>query len=1122
MDQGICLDPTVIHLSADEVAASNNNFSRSGEGSSSAAEPSAGVARRGSTDAFLIEGQLVIPGAAEGEWTPVSLSNDANPGTSSPPRTPPRAVRTDELTALGLPASPASLRQFLIDNTAETVRHGNHVDFVVGDRLLHVATEEDREACGDDCGAFEGESCVSDHGSLNVSRRRVGANGANGSASGTPPQALAPCAITGEVRTLVGATDPSAVGFGGGLYSPIVNARRLSRGAAEGAEGALDRNSIDRRPLGLVTADDVRVAMEDDRTGGDEASAHTRMKVLGICCSSEEPLIRGVLEKRPGVRSVKVIVPTKTVIVEHAASIATPASLVDALNAAKLQASLSTGGAKTERSSARKGNAEPGKGGFFEDAYSCCFGDPDDDDDVVSRRPPVTVTASCVLLVISLFHYVGGHWHHLRWVALGAVAIGLPKIATKAVASVRNGVVDINALMTVAVCGAVALGEFGEAAAVVALFGISEWLETRAMGRASSAMGAVLALRPEFARRLDDPEQTVPADTIGVGETVLVRPGEKVPLDGFVVGGGSAVDEAALTGESVPVPKSVGSEVFGGTVNQGGVLEVRVTAPAADSAVARLVRMVEEAQAARSNVERAVETFAKHYTPLVIVAALLLATVPYMAGETDAKYAYTACVLLVVACPCALVLSTPVVAVCGLTRAAKRGMLVKGSAHLERLGRLKTVCVDKTGTLTEGRFALADARLATAKGGGEAKPRPALGVGAMLRWACAIESRASHPVASAILAGSGSAIRIAAQQCEVSDFQTLPGEGASANVDGRLVEVGGPALAKRRGWATKDPALASVAARWEAGGATVIWVGVDGEASGALRCEDAIRITAKDAVDRLRAMGAEVVILTGDNAGSARRVAAACDVPESDVKAGLTPAAKMEDVVRRVKCLERTAQTAGAMRARFFGRGTLAMVGDGVNDAPALGAADVGVAMGVAGSAAAMETADVALLTNDLTKIAETIAIGRLCLKKIRENIAFSLIAKGAVLALSLAGITGLWEAVAADVGMAMVVILNGMTVLAGTEDEKQTKEKNHGETLLAMTPKERESAPLTVEMAERGEATAAEASKPAETSSVPVQTPVSALPQTPPASGSQMPEPPLGRLKLGKPKGTC
>jgi len=319
---------------------------------------------------------------------------------------------------------------------------------------------------------------------------------------------------------------------------------------------------------------------------------------------------------------------------------------------------------------------------------------------------------------------------------------------------------------------------------------------------------------------------------------------------------------------------------------------------------------------------------------------------------------------------------------------------------------------------------------------------------------------------------------------------------------------------------TKEPALASIAARWEAEGATVIWVGVDGEASGALRCEDTIRVTAKDAVDRLRAMGVEVVILTGDNAGSARHVAAACDVPESDVMAGLTPTAKMDDVVRRVKRLERTAQTAGAMRARFFGRGTLAMVGDGVNDAPALGAADVGVAMGVAGSAAAMETADVALLTNELTKIAETVAIGRLCLKKIRENIAFSLVAKGAVLALSLAGTTGLWEAVAADVGMAMVVILNGMMVLAGTEDKKQTKETNHGETHLTVTPKQKESAPLPVKMAERGEATAAEASKSAETLSVPLQTPVSAPAQKSSVSGSQMAVPPLGGSKLEETKG--
>ena len=645
---------------------------------------------------------------------------------------------------------------------------------------------------------------------------------------------------------------------------------------------------------------------------------------------------------------------------------------------------------------------------------------------------------------MSLLHYVGGDFEHLRWVALGAVVVGIPPIARKAAGSLRNGVVDINTLMTVAVAGACALQDFGEAAAVVALFGVSEWLEDRAMGRASSAMGAVLALRPEKARRLASPEKEVPVEDIKVGEVVLVKPGDKVPLDGVVVEGSSAVDEAALTGESVPVPKSTGNEVYGGTVNQGGTLEVRVTAPAADSAVARLVRLVEEAQAARSGVERAVETFARHYTPVVVLAALLLATVPYAAGHTGPKYAYMACVLLVVACPCALVLSTPVVAVCGLTRAARRGMLVKGSAHLERLGRLKEICVDKTGTLTEGRFTMTQVKLATPRTEGQ-KPRPALGAGALLRWACALELRASHPVAAAVLAGSGAAVRIAAKQCKVTEFKTLPGEGASARVDGKLVEIGGPALARRRGWGRDDPALAAAAAEWERAGATALWVGVEGDCAGALRCEDALRATAPGAVASLRKRGAEVVMLTGDNQGSALRVAQACDIPRGNVMAGMTPARKMEEVVGRVAKLEAAAGGPKSLRRRFIGRGTLAMVGDGINDAPALGAADVGIAMGVAGSAAAMETADVALLTNDLSRVAEAIAIGHMCLVKIRQNIAFSIVAKGIVLVLSLMGYTGLWEAVVADVGTALVVILNGMTVLSGVKESKEQANEVEG-----------------------------------------------------------------------------
>ena len=450
----------------------------------------------------------------------------------------------------------------------------------------------------------------------------------------------------------------------------------------------------------MTSPEAIVLAVDSEHLGGAEPSTHTRLKVQGICCPSEVPLIHSILDKKPGLREVKVIVPTKTVLVEHAAKAAPADSIVDALNAARLQASLASAGG--------------GSSADASDLGRCCG---------AGSTPLLAILLACAFLAVSLLHYVGGDFEHLRWVALGAVVVGIPRSRAKP-PSPPQRVVDINTLMTVAVAGACALQDFGEAAAVVALFGVSEWLEDRAMGRASSAMGAVLALRPEKARRLASPEKEVPVEDIKVGEVVLVKPGDKVPLDGVVVEGSSAVDEAALTGESVPVPKSTGNEVYGGTVNQGGTLEVRVTAPAADSAVARLVRLVEEAQAARSGVERAVETFARHYTPVVVLAALLLATVPYAAGHTGPKYAYMACVLLVVACPCALVLSTPVVAVCGLTRAARRGMLVKGSAHLERLGRLKEICVDKTGTLTEGRFTMTQVSGHPEDRGSETQTRP--------------------------------------------------------------------------------------------------------------------------------------------------------------------------------------------------------------------------------------------------------------------------------------------------------------------------------------------------------------------------------------------------------------
>ena len=976
-DQGICVDPTALRLRS---------------GASSQGQGQGGGVR----EAFLIEGQLVVR-APDGGWQTAVVPVD----TSRPVRERGVALSDAQVTALGLPTEADEARIFFLRNQVDAVRHGDHFDFIVNGRLIHVVDDAVTD-CGGDCGGAPGHNrgaSLVDHGGLDLIRQRVGTGPQTASTSGQKTE------------------------FGGGRYMPLA---RNTPDKSTHSEGQLDH----KRAL----ADAVLL----EHAGGAEPSTHTRLKVNGICCPSEVPLIHSILDKKPGIRSVKVIVPTKTVLVEHASNTISASQIVDALNAARLHASL----ARQKFAPTAHTAVDIGEDGVPTSVA------PYEKKSAWSRvvtatkntfppgsLPPLTTQIACVCLAISLLSALHKSLRDTKYVAIVGIIVGLPSIAAKAFGSLRNYVVDINTLMTLSVLGACGLGYYGEGAAVVALFGVSEWLEERAMGEASVAMGAVLALRPQSARRLSSPETEVPVEDITVGETVLVRPGDQIPVDGVVTVGTSAVNEAALTGESVPVSKTPGALVFGGTTNQAGALEIRVTAISNDSAVSRLVRLVEEAQAARSNSERAVETFAKHYTPVVVLVAFLIATTPYIFANAEGpRYVYLACVLLVVACPCALVLSTPVVSVCGLTKAARRGMLIKGSAHLENLGKCAVVCVDKTGTLTEGRFALTEVLLASPvfiEGG---VPRPALSAGALLRWACALETRASHPVAQAVLAGSGAAVRVAAKQCAVSDFSILPGEGAVATVDGRQIEVGGPALAKRRGWRAGDKALAKAVDSWEKGGATAVWVGVDGAVAGALRCEDSLRLTSPAATARLRGMGVEVVMLTGDNEGSALRVAALCGIAQRDTHYGMTPEQKMRFVASEVESLDKAwrADTSrfGKLRRRFVPRRALAMVGDGINDAPALGAADIGVAMGVAGAAAAMETADVALLTNDLQRLAETIELGRECVSKIRQNIAFSVIAKTLVLALSLAGVTGLAVAVVADVGTALVVILNGMTVL--------------------------------------------------------------------------------------------
>ncbi|BDA49356.1 Cadmium/zinc-transporting ATPase HMA2 [Coccomyxa sp. Obi] len=566
-------------------------------------------------------------------------------------------------------------------------------------------------------------------------------------------------------------------------------------------------------------------------------------------------------------------------------------------------------------------------------------------------------------------------------------------------ALLRTQVLDINFLMFLAVAGAVALQDYVEGAAVLVLFGVAQWLEARSTAAARAAIASVLALKPQTAI-LADTGAEVPVDDVAVGTDVLVRPGDKVPLDGSVTAGTSRLDHSMLTGESAPVKCAPGQEVFGGTVNCGdGALTVRTTAAASDTTVARLARLVEEATSRQSPTETYVNRFAKWYTPIVVFACLCLALIPLAARVNDPKWwVYLALQILVTACPCALVLSTPVTMVAALAAAAKQGILIKGGQVLEALAGAKVVTFDKTGTLTEGRC-----RVVMSKALGDADEAR------MLSLAASAERTSSHPVAVAIVgcaAAAGAPVNLPVAACH-----SVPGQGIVAEVDGEEVAVGNARLLAER-VADHDRALvAATEAEWSAQGATVSWVAAGGKLVGVFAVADAPRAEAAEAVSALREANLKVAMLTGDNAGAGQSVAAAARI--EFMHAALLP----EDKLRQVE----------EYRARF---GSVVHIGDGINDAPALAAADVGIAMGANGAAIAVEAADVALFSNDLRCLLPIIRLGSTVRRKIFENITLSVVTKVAVLALAAASKFSLWGAVAVDVGTALLVIANGMTLL--------------------------------------------------------------------------------------------
>ena len=581
---------------------------------------------------------------------------------------------------------------------------------------------------------------------------------------------------------------------------------------------------------------------------------------------------------------------------------------------------------------------------------------------------------------------------------VSSIALGGVHTGRRAIASLRAGILDINVLMVIAVAGAIALGEWTEAASVVFLFALAQLLETRAMDRARGAIRALMDLAPaEAIVRRNGHEQRMPVDDVRVGDTILVGPGEKLPLDGRVVAGDSYVNQAPVTGESLPIEKVAGDDVFAGTINGRGALDVEVTRLRRDSTLARIIHLVERAQAQRAPSQTFVDRFARFYTPAVLAIAVIVALAPPLIfGASWSVWVYRSLVLLVISCPCALVISTPVSIVSALAAAARKGVLIKGGAHLERMASIRCIAFDKTGTLTHGRLHVVDVL-----------PMEGVDRSEVLRLAASLEMRSEHPIGKAIVAYAVSA---GIRPVSVDSFQAIPGRGAEGQFGVHRLVVGSHRLFEERGLcsASMEAALDALTAR----GCGSVMVAAAGTAIGVIGVADEPREAARDAVEMLRKQGIQqVVLLTGDQESAGRALAESLDL--DGYRASLLP----EDKVTAVEELRRR-------------HGALAMIGDGVNDAPALAAADVGIAMGVAGTDAALETADIALMADELLKIPYALRLSRATTRNIRANIAFSIVLKGAFLVLAVAGAATLWMAVAADMGASLVVIANALRLL--------------------------------------------------------------------------------------------
>uniref|UniRef100_A0A803Q7Z1 HMA domain-containing protein n=1 Tax=Cannabis sativa TaxID=3483 RepID=A0A803Q7Z1_CANSA len=688
--------------------------------------------------------------------------------------------------------------------------------------------------------------------------------------------------------------------------------------------------------------------------------------VLGLCCSSEVPLVENILKPLEGVKEVTVVIATRTVIVVHDSLLISQAQIAKALNDARLEASIKLYGEKTMK----------------------------------NKWPSPYAVACGVLLMLSFLKYV---YRPLEWLALGAVAIGILPICLKAVISIRNLRLDINILAILAVIGTVAMRDYIEAATIVFLFTVAEWLESRASHKANAAMSSLMSMVPQKAV-IAETGEVVEADEVKLNTILAVKAGEVIPIDGIVVEGNCEVDEKTLTGESFPVSKQKDSTLWAGTINLNGYVTVKTTALAEDCAVAKMAKLVEEAQNSKSKTQRFIDKCAKFYTPAVLLLSISVAVIPAALRLHNLKNWFRlALVILVSACPCGLILSTPVATFCALTKAATSGLLIKGGDYLEILAGIKIMAFDKTGTITRGEFVVTDFRSLCED----------ISLETLLYWVSSIESKSSHPMAAALI-DHGKSLSVEPKPENVEEFENFPGEGIHGRIDGQDVYIGNKRISARASCETV-PTLEGYAKD----GKSVGYIYCEGKPAGIFTLSDACRSGASEAIAELKLMGIKTAMLTGDSNAAAMHTHEKLGHALEVIHAELLP----EDKAKLIN--------------EFKKQGPTAMIGDGLNDAPALATANIGISMGISGSALAKETGHVILLSNDMRKIPKAIKLSRQATRKVMQNIFLSIITKAAIVALAIAGHPLVWAAVLADVGTCILVIFNSMLLLRDPHSHK-------------------------------------------------------------------------------------